>query len=79
MLTIAALLLLFCGATFLTSTLDPQTRPGWFIVYWLVCAWITFAVVLLAIFDLLLVRAEERRERRRLAEKLAETAPNDHA
>ncbi|HEX3817775.1 MAG TPA: hypothetical protein VHW03_05760 [Chthoniobacterales bacterium] len=78
-LTLAALVLLFSGATFLTSVLDPQTRPGWFIFYWLVCAWITFTVVMLAVFDLLLVRAEERRECRQLAEKLAASPPNDHA
>lgn len=78
-LVLVALLLLFGGATFLAPMLDPQLRPGWFIFYWLVCAWVTVTAVLLAIFDLLLVRAEERAARRRLARKLAEPEPDDDA
>ena len=57
--------MLFCGATFLAPVLDPKTRPGWFIFYWLACAWVTVTAVLLAIFDLLLVRAQARRRKAR--------------
>src|SRR5262249_82020 len=32
---ILALVMLFCGATVLAPVLDPKTRPGWFIFYWL--------------------------------------------
>ena len=64
---IVAVAMLFCGATFLAPVLDPRTRPGWFILYWLACAWVTVTVVLLAIFDLLLVRAQARAEKRALA------------
>jgi hypothetical protein len=78
-LTGAALLLLVCGATFLASVIDPQTRPGWFIFYWAACAWVTFTVVLLAVFDLVIVRAEARATRRALAQKLARPEPNDGA
>jgi hypothetical protein len=67
--------MLFCGATFLTPVLDPHARPGWFIFYWVVCAWITATAALLAVFDLLLVRAKSRAGRRTLAQKLA--APDD--
>jgi protein-S-isoprenylcysteine O-methyltransferase Ste14 len=75
-----AVLMLFCGATFLASWLDPKVRPGWFLVYWLACAWVTVTVVLLAIFDLLVVRTRARSERRDLARKLRETnSPNDAA
>ena len=70
-LTIAALLLLFAGSTFLAQLLDPHLRPGWFIFYWLVCAWITITVALLAVFDLLLVRAQGRAEKRSLAQKIS--------
>ena len=38
---IVALVMLFCGATFLASWLDPKIRPGWFILYWLACIWVT--------------------------------------
>jgi protein-S-isoprenylcysteine O-methyltransferase Ste14 len=71
-LVLVALVLLFCGATFLATVLDPHGRPGWFIFYWVVCAWITVTAVLLAIFDLLLVRAQVREEKRALARKILE-------
>ena len=76
-LVLVAVALLFCGATFLAPVLDPHARPGWFILYWAICAWITFTVVLLALLDVLLVRASARTERRALAQKMAE--PNDDA
>ena len=69
---IVAVVMLFCGATFLAPLLDPKTRPGWFILYWLACAWVTVTVVLLAIFDLLLVRVQTRDEKRALARKIEE-------
>jgi protein-S-isoprenylcysteine O-methyltransferase Ste14 len=65
-----AVVMLFCGATFLAPVLDPRIRLGWFVVYWLVCAWITVTAVLLAIFDLLLARAQGRTAGRALAKKL---------
>src|SRR5689334_12649261 len=58
-----AIVMLFCGATFLAPVLDPREHPGWFIFYWLLCAWVTITVVLLAIFDLLMVRVAARARR----------------
>ena len=73
-----AVVMLFCGATFLAPALDSREHPGWFIFYWLLCAWVTITVVLLAIFDLLMVRVAARARRRALARKLAETdLPDD--
>ncbi|HEY3602085.1 MAG TPA: hypothetical protein VGK72_09025 [Chthoniobacterales bacterium] len=73
-----AVVMLFCGATFLAPLLDSRGHPGWFIFYWLLCAWVTITVVLLAIFDLLMVRGAARAQRRELGKKLAETdSPND--
>ncbi len=69
---IAALVMLFVGATFLASVLDPRIRPGWFILYWLACAWVTVTAVLLALLDLLQVRLQTREEKRRLARAMAE-------
>ena len=75
---IMAVVMLFGGATFLAPVLDPKLHPGWFLLYWLACAWVTIAVVLLTMFDLLLVRADARAQRRDLARKLAEAdSPND--
>ncbi len=76
---IAALLLLFAGSTFLAPVLDPHLRPGWFIFYWLVCAWITVTAALLAVFDLLLVRARGRAEKRSLAQKISTPPEADDA
>ena len=79
-LVIVALMMLFLGATFLSPVLDPHRRPGWFIFYWAVCAWITMTAVLLAIFDLLIVRAEGRAARRTLGDNLPEPdEPDDEA
>ena len=61
---LAALLMLFAGATLLWGVL---TSSKWlFIVYWFGCAWITILAAGLAMLDLLLVRAEGRRARKRL-------------
>lgn len=76
---IVALLLLFCGSTFLAPVLDPHLRPGWFISYWFVCAWITATAALLAVFDLLLVRARARAERRSLTQKISAPPEADDA
>jgi protein-S-isoprenylcysteine O-methyltransferase Ste14 len=76
---IVAVVMLFCGATLLAPVLDPHLRPGWFMFYWLVCAWVTATVVLLAIFDLLLVRAEGRAAKRGLAQKLSPPGSSEDA
>lgn len=73
-IVIVALVMLVLGATFLGPVLNPHVRPGWFIFYWAVCAWITMTAVLLAIFDLLIVRAKERGEKRRMQEELDDEA-----
>jgi hypothetical protein len=70
-LVCAALGLLSGGATFLGPVLDPRSRPGWFIFYWFVCGWITATAALLAVFDLLLVRAQARAVKRALAEQIS--------
>jgi hypothetical protein len=61
---LVALLMLFCGATFLNAFL--LRRPVCFLVFWGACAWLTLAAMLLAVYDLLILRARGRRERERL-------------
>jgi hypothetical protein len=63
-LLVVALLLLVSGSTFLQSTLNPREHPAWFMLYWLMCAWLTLTAMLLAIFDLLTLRLEARMARR---------------
>lgn len=61
---LAALVMLFVGSTFLNGTLGE--RPLLFVLFWGSCAWLTFLAILLALYDLLAVRAQARSERRRL-------------
>jgi hypothetical protein len=73
---IIALALLVAGLTILRPWLDPHEHPWRFILYWLACAWETVLVLLLALFDLLMVRAQTRAARRLLAEQFGrEIAP----
>lgn len=78
-IVIAAVLMLFCGATFLAPWLDPRVRPVWFILYWLACAWLTVTAVLLALLDLLQVRVRARAEKRALAQKIVAPREADDA
>ena len=60
-LLLVALILLFLGSTFLQGMLNPREHPVGFILFWFVCIWLTFTAFLLAIFDILLVRAQRRK------------------
>ena len=66
---VIALVLLFSGSTFLASMLNPQEHPMRFILFWFICAWLTLTAILLAIFDLLMVRLEARKAQRILREE----------
>ncbi|MEO7166214.1 MAG: hypothetical protein ABI016_04175 [Chthoniobacterales bacterium] len=74
---LVALVMLFCGATFLAPVLSPHERPGWFILYWFACAWVTTLVLLLAILDLLLVRIEARDAKRALQNQITPPPEKD--
>jgi hypothetical protein len=69
-LLLAALILLFCGSTFLQALLSPREHPVAFILFWFVCVWLTFTAFLLAIFDILLVRSQRRKVERILRSEL---------
>ena len=64
---LSALVMLFLGATFLDGWL--REHPSLFILYWLACAWATMTGLLLALFDMLMIRGAARKEQRRLAEE----------
>jgi protein-S-isoprenylcysteine O-methyltransferase Ste14 len=70
---VVALVLLFSGSTFLQSNLNPHEHPVWVIFYWLVCVWLTLTAMLLALFDMLVVRAQTRNAGKLLRDKLSET------
>jgi len=73
-LLLAAMVMLFAGTTFLAGDL---TMPWGFIIYWGICAWLTFAALMLALWDMLMIRIEARRERRRLEQELAKKKEED--
>jgi hypothetical protein len=74
---VVVLVLVVCGLTLFRSWLDPHEHPVRFIVYWLACGWQTLLVLLLALLDLLLVRAQARAARKALREdvKKADASP----
>ena len=70
LLLVLALVLLILGGTLLTPFLNPREHLFGALIFWLGCIWLTLTAMLLAIFDLLIVRLEARRARRALSEKL---------
>jgi hypothetical protein len=67
---LAALLFIVVGSTLLQSVLDPREHPGWFIFFWIVCAWLTMTAILLAVFDLLMVKTGAAKAERALRKKM---------
>jgi hypothetical protein len=70
---VIAVALLVAGLTVFRPWLDPHEHPWRFVLYWLACAWETVLVLLLALFDLLLVRAQTRAAQKALREQIANT------
>jgi len=74
---LVALLLLVSGSTFLQSALNPREHPIWFVLFWLICAWLALTAMLLAILDMLVVRGAARKAERILRSQLPETESPD--
>lgn len=75
----AALVLMIFGATVLQKALDPRERPGWFLFFWLVCAWLTTTAILLAAFDLLMLRIDARKAQRELRKEMEKASSSTSA
>jgi hypothetical protein len=72
------MLMLFVGSVFIDSAL--RAKPLFFVLWWGACAWLMFASLMLALFDMLLIRAAARRERRELARRIfKEKHPDEDA
>lgn len=71
--------MLVAGLTVLRPWLNPHEHPWRFLFFWFVCAWETVLVLLLALLDLLLVRAQARAARRALGEQFSKKATRDSA
>ena len=74
-LLLVALVFLLSGTTFLQTTLNPREHPVWFVLFWIVCGWLTVTALLLAIFDLLVVKLEARRAQHSLRQNLEMNSP----
>jgi hypothetical protein len=76
---LAAVVMLVAGLTVLQPWLNPKEHPWRFILYWFVCAWDTLLVLLLALLDMLLIRAQARAAQKAFrAEFGAPSSPDKH-
>jgi hypothetical protein len=66
---LVAAVMLVAGLTVLRPWLNPREHPWRFIFFWFGCAWETLLVLLLALLDLLLVRAQARIARKAFREE----------
>ena len=67
---LAAMVMLFAGSWLIAD--DWARRHVWlYFAYWAVCTWLTIAGMLLAVFDILIIRAAGRAMRRRIEEDIA--------
>jgi uncharacterized membrane protein len=70
-LLVAALVLLVSGSTVLQNVLNPREHLGWFVFFWAACAWFAVTAMLLAVYDMLVIKRNERRAQRELRRKVA--------
>ena len=70
-----AVIMLVTGLTIFRSWLHPHEHPWRFVLFWFACAWQTVLAILLALFDLLLARAEARAARKAFREQVAGAGP----
>ena len=69
-LMLAAMVMLFLGS-WLMSDVWARKHVWLYFAYWAACAWLTIAGLLLAVFDMLIIRAAARAMRRRIEADIA--------
>ena len=74
---LVAVLMLVAGLTVLRPWLNPHEHPWRFIFFWFACAWETVLVLLLALLDILLIRAKARAARRQFREEFSKGTPSE--
>ena len=74
LLLAGALILITFGLFGAKTWLEPHEHPVRFIFFWFICGWITLTALLLALLDVLLLRAEARRRRKRLGDEISESS-----
>ncbi len=65
-----ALLMIILGSTLLAPAISPREHSVGFVVYWAICGWITLTVILLALFDILVVKRDARTLRKTMERDL---------
>jgi hypothetical protein len=73
-LLVVALVMIGLGLFGLGPWLEPREHAVRFILFWFACGWVTFTVLLLALMDLLFLRAAARQVRKALREETAAAA-----
>ena len=73
---LAALVMLFLGSWLLTERWARQ-HPWLYLIFWLICAWLTLTGVLLALLDILALRAAQRAARRVLEQQMIQKLKDD--
>ena len=68
-----ALLMMILGSTLLAPAISPREHSIGFVVYWAVCGWLTLTVILLALFDILIVKRGARTLRKTMERDLDES------
>ncbi len=63
-LLLAAVLMVIVGSSFAEEWLRQREHVVWFVVFWMICGWLTVTALLLAVFDLLIVRRDARAARK---------------
>ena len=71
---VLSVIMLLAGLTIFRPWLHPHEHPWRFVLFWFACAWQTVLAVLLALLDILLVKAEARAARKALGEQVADAA-----
>jgi TRAP-type C4-dicarboxylate transport system permease small subunit len=73
---LVALVMLFIGSWILSDHWARQ-HPWLYLIYWLICAWLTLTCVLLALLDILALRAAQRAARRVLEKQMLDEVKDD--
>ena len=72
-----AVVMIVAGSTVLPYFLDHREHPVLFVLYWVACGWQTLTALLLALFDMLMIRAEARSVQKNMRDELAKTQTED--
>ena len=68
---LVAVVMLIAGLTVLRPWLNPHEHPWRFVLFWFACGWETVLLLLLAILDMLLIRAQARAERKAVRDEFS--------